>query len=250
MIRRVIASVAIGPHCELLELSMGKLKEFADKHKYEISICTTSLDESRPPPWTKILHILNLMKIYDEILWIDSDAIIVDSSEDITSSIALDSELSWVLHEYDNELHPNSGVMYIRVNSNTQKLFQTANMQTDLAEHPWWDQAALMRVLDLESLTWPIGKGSVTEKIDIKIQKLANDWNSIRRDPASKPRIRHFAGEHFWFRKLSMAKYANPYGYSQIVLSFMLKHFFIIEYATSFWRAFRSIWLPSHFSKS
>ena len=169
------------------------------------------------------------MKNFDEILWIDSDAIIVDTSLDIISEINPDTELAWVYHEYENQTHPNSGVMYIRVTINGLKLFRLANELIDLIDHPWWDQAALMRILGLESQVWPIGIGTVNETIHIKEQKLSVDWNSIRLDPSRKPRIRHFAGEQFWVRKLFMADCANPEGEAPAILQSMLSQHFPIE---------------------
>jgi hypothetical protein len=79
----VIASVAIGTHEELFKFTSENLNVFAAKYGYEVSVITRSLDLARPPAWSKIIHILELMKSYDEILWIDSDAIIIDSTKDI-----------------------------------------------------------------------------------------------------------------------------------------------------------------------
>jgi FtsZ-binding cell division protein ZapB len=210
MTRKVIASVAIGSHKELLDLSIGNLNDYARRYGYKISICYESLDPDRPVAWTKILHILNLMNNFEEILWIDADAIIKDASKDISEEVFQESDLAWVYHEYENQSHPNSGVMFIRVNAATQRLFELANLQRDLDHHPWWDQAALMRVLGLESNFLPIGKLKISETIHIAEQKLAKEWNSIRQDAAQQPKIRHFAGDPFWFRKLLIAEYANP----------------------------------------
>jgi hypothetical protein len=229
MTRRVIASVAIGAHEELSGLSINNLEKFAKNFSYEISICRVSLDINRPPSWTKVLHIMNLMKEFDEIFWIDSDAIIVDYTQDIRSEVHQNSELSWVYHDYDNQTHPNAGVMYIKVNAKTWKLFQLAYQQNDLINHPWWEQAALMRILGMDSTVWPIGTGTDLEKLEIIEQKLSKEWNSVRQDPANKVRIRHFAGEQMWVRKLLMAEYANPFGNAPYILSDMLKHEFPID---------------------
>jgi len=210
MTKRVIATASIGQHEELFSLAQLNLEMYADLHGYTISNCRYSLDTTRPPAWTKITHILDLMKNYDEILWIDADAIIVNGVVDISSIVDDKSDLSWVYHEYDNQSHPNSGVMFIRVNTATRRLFELANHQRDLDHHPWWDQAALMRVLGIESNIQPVGKLINSEPIRVTEQRLAKDWNSIRQDSAQQPRIRHFAGDPFWFRKLLMAEYANP----------------------------------------
>jgi hypothetical protein len=218
MTRKVIASVALGPHKELLGLSFGKLSHYANLYGYEISICDESLDPTRPAAWTKILHILNLMPDFDEILWIDSDAIIIDASKDIASEVYQETDIAWVYHSYGGQTHPNAGVMFIRSNLATLQLFEAANMQTDLTDHPWWDQAAIMRVMGLESEVLPFDLKGPFDKIVIKDQMLSTEWNSIRQDPSEKPRIRHFAGEKFWIRKLLTAEYSHPFGSSGQIL--------------------------------
>jgi hypothetical protein len=222
MTRKVIASASIGRYQELLDLAIKSFQDYAKKFGYEIAICQTSLDASRPPAWTKILHILELMNEFDEILWIDSDAIIIDISRDIAMDVKPDSELSWVYHEYEDHIHPNSGVMFIRSNLNTQRFFRSANLQTDLTNHPWWDQAALMRLLGMDSEIHPIGPGKDLDVYRIKEQKLSAEWNSIRQHKAEKPRIRHFAGESFFVRKFLMAEHANLNGNAPEVLNFSI----------------------------
>jgi len=229
MKKRVIATVSIGQHGDLFTLARPNLEAYAKLHGYEISNCGESLDDTRPPAWTKVLHIINLMESYKEILWIDSDAIVLDETEDISSIVDKDSDLGWVYHEYDNQSHPNSGVMFIRVNSSTERLFKLASEQRDLDHHPWWDQAALMRVLGLESSLWPIGQMQDVQQVAIKEQKLPIEWNSIRQNAAREPRIRHFAGEQFWVRKFLMAEYSNPTGNSNAVITEILARIDQIE---------------------
>ncbi len=212
--RKVIATVALGNHVEFLELSIENFKLYAAKHGYELEICKQNLDTKRPEAWTKILFILELMKTYDEIFWIDSDAIIINFTTDLQDEILSETDLAWVYHSYGNQSHPNAGVMYIKVNSKTKNFFQTVNTQTDLYLHPWWDQAAMMRLLGQDSNLYPIGSGKIIHQIAIQEQRISNEWNSIRQDAAHHVRIRHFAGDSTLIRKLFLSEYANPRGNS------------------------------------
>jgi hypothetical protein len=212
--RKAIATVALGAHVEFLELSFENLKLYAEKHGYELEICRENLDPNRPECWTKTLFILRLMNDYDEIFWIDSDAIIVDSTTDIRDELLPETELAWVYHAYDNQSHPNAGIMYIKVNSETKDFFQTVNAQEDLYFHPWWDQAAMMRVLGQDSVVHPIGSGNIVHPFKIQEQRISNEWNSIRQDAAPHVRIRHLAGDSTLIRKLFLSEYANPRGKS------------------------------------
>jgi hypothetical protein len=210
MKKRVIATVSVGLHKELFFLAQSNLEQYAKLHNYEISNCRNTLDSSRPIAWTKILHILQLMENYEEIFWIDADAIILDGTVDVSTVVKRDSDLAWVYHENLNQSHPNAGVMFIRVNTATRRLFELANQQRDLDNHPWWDQAALMRALGIESSFLPVGNLKHAKPVQIVEQRLSKEWNSIRQFTAYQPRIRHFAGDPFWLRELLMAEYANP----------------------------------------
>ena len=226
---RAIATIAIGSHQDLLNLSIGNFLKFAEIHDYQPEICYQSLDAAKPPAWTKLLFILNLMEKYDEIFWVDSDAIILDTSVDVLDEIDPSSEMAWVYHEYENQRHPNSGVMYIRVNESTRNLFSEASLQYDLEKHPWWDQAALMRVMGIHTEDSEIKSGTNRNTIKIKEQELSLSWNSIRQNSASRPHIRHFAGEPFWIRKFLMAEYVNPGLNASAVLQDMITEFLQLQ---------------------
>ncbi len=191
--RKVIATVAVGSHVEYLNLTIENLECYAEKHGYEIAICRENLDNKRHVTWTKTLFILQLMKTYDEIFWIDSDAIILDFTTDIRDGLLSKTDLAWVYHHYENQSHPNAGVMYIKVNTNTLQFFQNVSSQRDLDFHPWTEQAAMMRVLGQDSSVYPIGLGEKTFPITINEQRISNEWNSIRQDASDHVRIRHFA---------------------------------------------------------
>ncbi len=101
-------------------------------------------------------------------------------------------------------------------------MFTLANQQEGLTDHPWWDQAALMRILGKELQVWPIGLNRNLVLPEIIEQQLSTEWNSIRQDPSPSPRIRHFAGENYWTRKLLLAEYSNSNEHSKRTLSEIL----------------------------
>ncbi len=139
----------------------------------------------------------------------DADTFIIDDSKDISRFIPRKSEIGWTYHTYSGQSHPNTGVMFLRKSRNLLEILKSAYEQVDLLDHPWWDQAALMRVLGIESTLHPVGAFGAKNKLSLKETKLANDWNSIYLDSSVRPRIRHFAGEDHLLRKLALAEYAG-----------------------------------------
>ena len=178
-------------------MSRSRLIEYGEKHNYDVQIITEVLTIDRPPAWSKILLIQKLLKEYDIVLWIDSDAVIIDSSTDILNEINLDkTELALVEHSYAGQSHPNCGVMLFRRTKSILQFLDVVWKQVDLIDHPWWEQAAILRCLGIDSEALPIGPGNISSRPLIEVKFLDKKWNAIRQDyPQDNIKIRHFAGE-------------------------------------------------------
>ena len=201
--RKVIATLAAGPHQAYLDMTRSRLIEYGNKHNYDIEFFNDVLTTDRPPAWSKILIIQKMLEIYEIVLWIDSDAVIIDPSTDIFDEFEADkTELALVEHSYGGEAHANTGVMVIKRTENILQFLDLVWNQVDLIDHPWWEQAAILRCLGIDSKVWPIGKGDIHSRIAIDVKVLDKKWNAIRQDfPHENVKIRHFAGEAHGIRK-------------------------------------------------
>ena len=201
--RKVIATLAAGPHQAYLDMTRSRLIEYGNKHNYDIEFFNDVLTTDRPPAWSKILIIQKMLEIYEIVLWIDSDAVIIDPSTDIFDEFEADkTELALVEHSYGGEAHANTGVMVIKRTENILQFLDLVWNQVDLIDHPWWEQAAILRCLGIDSKVWPIGKGDIHSRIAIDVKFLDKKWNAIRQDfPHENIKIRHFAGEAHGIRK-------------------------------------------------
>src|SRR5271165_4519657 len=94
MRRKVVASLGLGRHAQLLELTRPSFERYADRHGYELSVPTTDpAPERRHKHWAKIALINRLLPECDLLLWVDADAAIVDSSVDIEEAMPEPSRL-------------------------------------------------------------------------------------------------------------------------------------------------------------
>jgi len=195
--KKVIVTLASGTHNSYLDMSRSRLIEYGEKHNYDVHVIDEVLTIDRPPAWSKILLIQKLLKAYDIVLWIDSDAVIIDSSTDILNEIDLDkTELALVEHSYAEQTHPNCGVMLFRRTESVLQFLDVVWKQVDLIDHPWWEQAAILRCLGIDSEALPIGPGNIPSRPLIDVKFLDKKWNAIRQDyPRDNVKIRHFAGE-------------------------------------------------------
>jgi hypothetical protein len=201
--KKVIVTLASGPHQAYLDMTRSRLIEYGKKHSYDVRFFNEVLTTDRPPAWSKILIIQKMLETYEIVLWIDSDAVILDPSTDIFDEFEVEkTELALVEHCYGGEAHANTGVMLIKRTENILQFLDLVWDQVDLIDHPWWEQAAILRCLGIDSKVWPIGKGEIVSRVAIDVKFLDKKWNAIRQDfPHENVKIRHFAGEAHSTRK-------------------------------------------------
>jgi hypothetical protein len=212
--RKVLCSIGHGAHAPLLALSRPTFERYAERHGYALEI-RDEVDPSRPAAWSKIALLLELVPNYELLVWIDADALVVDPELDIADALPTGRELGLVRHRRGGQLVPNTGVMVLRGGLFAQELLGQVWDRTELLAHPWWENAALMRVLgyslppSLESglrgrLHRIAGQALGRELRPARPRRpspflertafLSTEWNSIWGDAAEHPRIVHFLG--------------------------------------------------------
>lgn len=199
-----IVTFAMGQHEAYLPLIEPSLREFARRYKYDVIVHTESADESRPPAWSKIKFVLDALATHREVIWIDSDALIVDLSRDVRREIRRKTDFAWTVHHYNDADYPNSGVLFLRSTPATIALLDAVYAQEDLIDHPWWENAALIRLLGYSSSI--VDEGQTREPMPVNVQHLDPSWNSIRQHRGTPVRVRHFAGDAPEVRAVSMAE--------------------------------------------
>src|SRR6476469_7149808 len=86
--RKVLCTIATGPHAELFALSGPSFAIYADRHGYDLAVRQELTDPDRAPSWNKLPFFLDLFEDYDLVVWVDADAAIVDSRFDIADELA------------------------------------------------------------------------------------------------------------------------------------------------------------------
>ncbi|MDQ4041721.1 MAG: hypothetical protein M3141_08220 [Actinomycetota bacterium] len=189
--RKVLCSLAVGPQERLLRLARPGFVRYADRHGYDLDVRNRLLTDERPPPWSKILLVRELLETYDIVFWIDADAVIVDPRLDIATELGSRSFMGLVEHRYDDVAVPNTGVLVLRRDALAQEFLQAVWESADLVDHRWWENAAVMRQLGYR--LDPPGPGAPT-RFREATTFLPKEWNSIHDDRAPRPRIRHYPG--------------------------------------------------------
>jgi len=194
--RRVLCSFAVGPYVELLAISSITFEAYAALHGYDLRLSTQLLAPDRPPAWSKIALVRQLLERYDEVLWVDADAIFLDISKDIADLIRSDKDLYLVEHiwaENDSWRAANTGVFLVRSTDWSRRFLDRVWMAERFIDHAWWENAAVLDLLGYElapDLT-PPRKLRQTE-LDERVELIGLEWNSTAgASLAAHPRIRH-----------------------------------------------------------
>lgn len=205
--RKVLVTLAAGKYLQLLDMSRITFIDYAKKWDYDFVEVKESWDESRPYAWTKLLAIRDLLDKYDFVFYVDSDALIL--RDDIDVATIAHTDFAWPVGPVNGRICPSAGIMAIRSSESSKKLFDLAYRQNDLIYNGWWEQAALMRILQYEDPRDHERHWSEfnLDKLQIGITELDSSWNSTIQEFASDPIIRHFAGDPFPLKLLLMAEY-------------------------------------------
>lgn len=197
----LLLSAAYGEAFEKIRaLVTPGFERYAQMHGYDYKFDGTVSSPSRPPAWQKVKLISAALEDYDEVLWLDADLVVTNFRDDIRNELHQDSDLGLVFHEIDGQQLPNTGVMLIRSNERTVDFFAKLWAQEDLVHHPWWENAAAIRLLGLSHSSIPVKK--FVRDNAIRVQELSSKWNVITPSRFPEAAFFHLAGVRNELREL------------------------------------------------
>ena len=187
MSSRAIVTFAVGPHRDLLEIALPTFERFADRHGYDLVEADVD-GMPRPPSWRKIPALLTALEEYDEVLWLDADTVIVDSSEDVPFSDGAWQAMA--RHLTSDGLVPNCGVWAVR-----REMIPILRDVWGMTRHihaGWWEQSALCEALGYDISSRPIRLVNPSELYAMTAW-LDSGWNVHVSDgqPVDRHRIEH-----------------------------------------------------------
>ena len=193
---RVLCSLGVGPYLGLLGISSITFEAFAARHGYDLVLATSLIAPERPPAWSKIRLVRDLLDRYEEVFWVDADAIFVDISKDIAEEKRTDKDLYLVEHRWLANAEwrcANTGVFFIRSTPWSRDFLDTVWNHEQFIEHEWWENAAVLDLLGyhLPADLTPPSKAKTTD-YEERVELLGFEWNSTEgASLAEHPRIRH-----------------------------------------------------------
>lgn len=144
-----IATAAIGKKYRAICAPATRSKQrYAQKHEYDFVCQTALLDSARPPAWSKILLVQKLLPHYDWVFWMDADTLVMN--DQIRLENLIDSQYIFIGSEELSVAPLNTGVFLVKNNPLAFQLLKDIYAQTEYIHHLWWENAALIALLQKE----------------------------------------------------------------------------------------------------
>ena len=133
---------------------LNSKKRYCEKRGYEYILGDEKFwDREKPIPWSKIPFLLDVLKNTNDgefIFMSDADVYITNMDFEIEKSIVpLLPENKDLLMTIDSCGHINDGNILIRNSEWSRDFWKRVYEQTDLLYHPWWENAAVIKLLEL-----------------------------------------------------------------------------------------------------
>ena len=202
--RKAIATFGTGPSRQTLEIALPTFLDYSERHGYELIIGDGD-SAGRPVPWGKVPLLKRLLDVYDLVLWLDADTIILDGNVDIASVIPEDAYQAFTVCDAgERGMTPCTGVWVLRAGERTADFLSAVWDQVDLIEHPQWEQAAVARLTGW-TYDWPLKKVGPTEW-EPGTHLLGEEWDMLPMFPVGYAPgfIRHYGGMDYKRRNFEM----------------------------------------------
>ena len=129
---------------DYIDISKPILEKYCKKHGYDHELFIIPNHYKRPYAWFKIEALLKQQNNTKHTLWMDADSVIVNTNFKIESLIKTNKYLY-----ISKDMHSiNTGVMLIANNEYMKNFLSEVWEQEDTINHCWWEQKAMINLLE------------------------------------------------------------------------------------------------------
>ena len=139
-----VVTIAAGDNYRtLVKEGLANKLSYCLKNNYKYIEGSSSLDTSRPVPWSKILLILEVMKdpAIKWIFWTDADSLIMNQKTLLESLI--DEDFEFIIGDELNAT-VNSGQFLIKNCEWSKKFLHQIYSHVEFVHHEWWENQAII----------------------------------------------------------------------------------------------------------
>lgn len=176
----------------IAEITLPLISAYATRHGIKHIDITPPGFVKRPASWKKLIAICDGFSDHDEVLWIDTDVVVVNGEDNIFDATPKSAAQAMVRHSTCEGDVPNAGVWLLR--RTMLPVLMSIAMADSAVSHRWWEQAALLTVMGFVE-----SEGRCSHQHETSLFRdtawLDESWNLWRESPVGvKPRFRHACG--------------------------------------------------------
>jgi hypothetical protein len=175
-------------HTAMAKHTAPLMEAYADRHGHDF--ISLSLIGERPASWQKLPAMYAALKAYDVVAWIDADVVVAWPDADIIAELQPGKCQAVVEHLTECGRVPNCGVWVVSKEMRPT-LQQAWTDGGEFVHHPWWEQAAIMRLMGYVIGPGPHGKLDSPTRLYEQTTFLPPVWNHHPGD-INKPDRPHF----------------------------------------------------------
>lgn len=161
-------------YARMASYTMPLMQAYAERHGHGFRV--VRLAGERPPSWMKLPALVDALCEYGRVVWIDIDVVIVSPWHDIVAAMEPDSWQAVVEHRTECGHVPNCGV-WVVAKEMRYELSLAWGKGTDYLHHPWWEQAAIMRLMGYAVEDGPRGRLDTPTTLYERTTFLGPEWN-------------------------------------------------------------------------
>lgn len=176
-------------------VTLPYVERYCGRHGYELwDVPLATYADGRPASWGKVAALARALHGADAAVWIDADVLVRPDAAAIHEVVPGTAWQALVFHNVPEGEIANCGVWLVR--PEMAGVLRTVWDDVVFIDHPWWEQAAVLRLLGYGVDTWPITP-PVGEPTNLFARTFELDgwWNAhphdTRRGAMAYARMRH-----------------------------------------------------------
>ncbi|MDD3296122.1 MAG: hypothetical protein PHU64_02060 [Candidatus Omnitrophica bacterium] len=136
------------------EICASRIRQYCGQYNINYIIFQAEKLTSRPYSWNKLLFMNYILDKYLKpdsnswVMWIDADAVIVNNSFDLIKQVIKKVPVQTELVIAKSKSAVNAGVFLLRNSDFIRKLLKQWWSMEEYATHYWWEQKALISLMD------------------------------------------------------------------------------------------------------
>ena len=144
-----IATLYTSEIASLAERTNPSKFAYCQRWGYVFECHAGTLDPSRPPAWSKLRIVRNLLDRYQWVFWLDADALIMNP--EVRAETLLDDRYNLILAKQPGpdpwgNHHLNTGSFFIKSDKWSKRLLDDWYDQIQFIDHPGWEQEAFLHL--------------------------------------------------------------------------------------------------------